>query len=193
MAQPYRVEGIGQVMQILQEIAPEHAKEARKKFKTDARPIVNAIRASFPEVALSRWQPPKQGAAPGVIERTGSKRLPAYRASDVRRKTNVSIQNKRMRSTGERVLFIRIRSSAAAVDALDMGGKATNSNFTRNMTAKHGKPSRFIWPTVEKYEPDIRKTILMAKESMERTINAQLRSRYSGSRYSRNRTRATGL
>ena len=193
MAQPYRVEGIGQVMQILQDIAPEHAKEARKKFKTDARPIVNAIRASFPEVALTRWHPPKQGAAPGVIERTGSKRLPAYRVSDVRRKTNVSIQNKRMRGTGERVLFIRIRSSAAAVDALDMGGKASNSNFTRNMTAKHGKPSRFIWPTVEKYEPDIRKTILMAKESMERTINAQLRSRYSGSRYTRARTRATGL
>ncbi len=94
MAQPYRVEGIGQVMQILQQIAPEHAKEARKKFKTDARPIVNAIRSSFPEVALSRWQPPKQGAAPGVVERTvlldcrrivrvmfGVRRISAFRIS----------------------------------------------------------------------------------------------------------------
>jgi hypothetical protein len=193
MAQPYRVEGIGQVMQILQQIAPEHAKEARKKFKTDARPIVNAIRSSFPEVALSRWQPPKQGAAPGAVERTGAARLPAYRASDVRRKTNISVQNKRVRGTGERTLLIRIRSSAPAIDALDMGGKVSNSNFTRNMIAKHGKPSRFIWPTVEKYEPDIRKTIFVAKESMERTINAQLRMKYSGARYTRARQRATGL
>ena len=192
MAQPYRVEGIGEVMQILQQIAPEHAKEARKKFKTDARPIVNAIRSSFPEVALSRWQPPKQTAAPGTVERTGAARLPAYKASEVRRKTNVSVQNKRVRGTGERTLLIRIRSSAAAVDALDMGGKVSNSNFTRNMTLKHGKPSRFVWPTVEKYEPQIRKTILVAKESMETTINAQLRSRYSGKRYRSARISATG-
>lgn len=193
MAQPYSVKGIGEVMQVLQGMAPELAKEARKDFKTSARPIVNAIRAAFPEVALSRWHPPKQGAAPGAVERTGAARLPAYKASDVRRRTNVSVQNRRVRGTGERTLLIKIRSSAAAVDALDMGGKVSNSHFTRNMIAKHGKPSRFIWPTVEKYEPEIRKTILVAKESMERTINAQLRMRYSGARYTRARSRATGI
>ena len=192
MAQPYSVKGIGEVMQVLNGISPELAKEARKDFKTGARPIVNAIRSSFPEVALSRWQPPKQTAAPGTVERTGAARLPAYKASEVRRKTNVSVQNRRVRGTGERTLLIKIRSSAPAVDALDMGGKVNNSHFTRNMIAKHGKPSRFIWPTVEKYEPQIRKTVLVAKESMERTINAQLRSRYSGKRYRSARISATG-
>jgi hypothetical protein len=192
MAQPYSVKGIGEVMQVLNGISPELAKEARKDFKTGARPIVNAIRSSFPEVALSRWQPPKQTAAPGTVERTGAARLPAYKASEVRRKTNVSVQNRRVRGTGERTLLIKIRSSAPAVDALDMGGKVSNSHFTRNMIAKHGKPSRFIWPTVEKYEPQIRKTVLVAKESMERTINAQLRSRYSGKRYRSARISATG-
>ena len=192
MAQPYSVKGIGEVMQVLNGISPELAKQARKDFKTGARPIVNAIRSSFPEVALSRWQPPKQTAAPGTVERTGAARLPAYKASDVRRKTNVSVQNRRVRGTGERTLLIKIRSSAPAVDALDMGGKVSNSHFTRNMIAKHGKPSRFIWPTVEKYEPQIRKTVLVAKESMERTINAQLRSRYSGKRYRSARISATG-
>lgn len=193
MAQPYSVKGIGEVMQVLQGMSPELAKESRKEFKTSARPIVNAIRAAFPEVALSRWQPPKQGAAPGAVERTGAARLPAYKASDVRRRTNVSVQNRRVRGTGERTLLIKIRSSAAAVDALDMGGKVSNSHFTRNMIAKHGKPSRFVWPTVEKYEPQIRKTILVAKESMEKTINAQLRMKYSGARLTRARSRATGL
>ena len=192
MAQPYSVKGIGEVMQVLNGISPELAKQARKDFKTGARPIVNAIRSSFPEVALSRWQPPKQTAAPGTVERTGAARLPAYKASEVRRKTNVSVQNRRVRGTGERTLLIKIRSSAPAVDALDMGGKVSNSHFTRNMIAKHGKPSRFIWPTVEKYEPQIRKTVLVAKESMERTINAQLRSRYSGKRYRSARISATG-
>ena len=192
MAQPYSVKGIGEVMQVLNGISPELAKEARKDFKTGARPIVNAIRSSFPEVALSRWQPPKQTAAPSTVERTGAARLPAYKASEVRRKTNVSVQNRRVRGTGERTLLIKIRSSAPAVDALDMGGKVSNSHFTRNMIAKHGKPSRFIWPTVEKYEPQIRKTVLVAKESMERTINAQLRSRYSGKRYRSARISATG-
>lgn len=192
MAQPYSVKGIGEVMQVLNGISPELAKEARKDFKTGARPIVNAIRSSFPEVALSRWQPPKQTAAPGTVERTGAARLPAYKASEVRRKTNVSVQNRRVRGTGERTLLIKIRSSAPAVDALDMGGKVSNSHFTRNMIAKHGKPSRFVWPTVEKYEPQIRKTVLVAKESMERTINAQLRSRYSGKRYRSARISATG-
>ena len=192
MAQPYSVKGIGEVMQVLNGISPELAKQARKDFKTGARPIVNAIRSSFPEVALSRWQPPKQTAAPGTVERTGAARLPAYKASDVRRKTNVSVQNRRVRGTGERTLLIKIRSSAPAVDALDMGGKVSNSQFSRNMIAKHGKPSRFIWPTVEKYEPQIRKTVLVAKESMERTINAQLRSRYSGKRYRSARISATG-
>jgi hypothetical protein len=192
MAQPYSVKGIGEVMQVLNGISPELAKEARKDFKTGARPIVNAIRSSFPEVALSRWQPPKQTAAPGTVERTGAARLPAYKASEVRRKTNVSVQNRRVRGTGERTLLIKIRSSAPAVDALDMGGKVSNSHFTGNMIAKHGKPSRFIWPTVEKYEPQIRKTVLVAKESMERTINAQLRSRYSGKRYRSARISATG-
>ena len=193
MAQPYSVKGIGEVMQVLNGISPELAKEARKDFKTGARPIVNAIRSSFPEVALSRWQPPKQTAAPGTVERTGAARLPAYKASEVRRKTNVSVQNRRVRGTGERTLLIKIRSSAPAVDALDMGGKVSNSHFTRNMIAKHGKPSRFIWPTVEKYEPQIEKTLVVARESMTRTVNAQLRQRYSGGRLSRASSRATGL
>ena len=193
MAQPYKVTGLGEVMQILQGISPELVKEARKEFKTSARPIVNAIRAAFPEVALSRWKPPQQTSAPGVVERSGTKRLPAYSAGEVRRKTNVSVQSKRRRNMGGRVLLIRIRSTSAAVDALDMGGKVSNSQFTRNMTAKHGKPSRFIWPTVEKYEPEIEKTLLMARESMTRTVNRQLRQRYSGSRFSRARDRATGL
>ena len=52
MAQPYSVQGLGEVMQVLQGISPELAKEARKEFKTSARPIVNAIRSAFPEVAL---------------------------------------------------------------------------------------------------------------------------------------------
>ena len=193
MAQPYSVQGLGEVNQILQTISPELAKEARKEFKSSARPIVNAIRAAFPEVALSRWSAPKQTGAPGAVERSGAARLPAYKASEVRRKTNVSVQSKRGREKGTRSLLIRIRSTSAAVDALDMGGKVSNSQFTRNMTAKHGKPSRFIWPTVEKYEPEIEKTLLMARESMTRTVNRQLRQRYSGGRLSRASSRATGL
>jgi hypothetical protein len=193
MAQRYSVQGLGEVNQILQSISPELAKEARKEFKTSARPIVNAIRAAFPEVALSRWHAPKQTGSPSSVERAGAARLPAYKASEVRRKTNVSVQSKRGREKGTRSLLIRIRSTSAAVDALDMGGKVSNSQFTRNMTAKHGKPSRFIWPTVEKYEPDIEKTLLMARESMTRTVNAQLRQRYSGGRLSRASSRATGL
>jgi hypothetical protein len=193
MAQRYSVQGLGEVNQILQSISPELAKEARKEFKTSARPIVNAIRAAFPEVALSRWHAPNQTGAPSTVERAGAARLPAYKASEVRRKTNVSVQSKRGREKGTRSLLIRIRSTSAAVDALDMGGKVSNSQFTRNMTAKHGKPSRFIWPTVEKYEPDIEKTLLMARESMTRTVNAQLRQRYSGGRLSRASSRATGL
>ena len=193
MAQPYTVKGLGEVMQVLQGISPELAKEARKEFKTSARPIVNAIRSAFPEVALSRWSAPKQTGAPGAVERSGAARLPAYKASEVRRKTNVSVQSKRGREKGTRSLLIRIRSSSAAVDALDMGGKVSNSQFTRNMIAKHGKPSRFIWPTVEKYEPQIEKTLVVARESMTRTVNAQLRQRYSGGRLSRASSRATGL
>ena len=193
MAQPYSVQGLGEVNQILQTISPELAKEARKEFKSSARPIVNAIRAAFPEVALSRWSAPKQTGAPDAVERSGAARLPAYKASEVRRKTNVSVQSKRRRDTGARTLLIRIRSTSAAVDALDMGGKVSNSQFTQNMTAKHGKPSRFVWPTVEKYEPEIEKTLLVARESMTRTVNAQLRSRYSGGRLSRASSRATGL
>jgi hypothetical protein len=193
MAQRYSVQGLGEVNQILQSISPELAKEARKEFKTSARPIVNAIRAAFPEVALSRLHAPKQTGSPSSVERAGAARLPAYKASEVRRKTNVSVQSKRGREKGTRSLLIRIRSTSAAVDALDMGGKVSNSQFTRNMTAKHGKPSRFIWPTVEKYEPDIEKTLLMARESMTRTVNAQLRQRYSGGRLSRASSRATGL
>ena len=193
MAQRYSVQGLGEVNQILQTISPELAKEARKEFKSSARPIVNAIRAAFPEVALSRWHAPKQTGAPSTVERAGAARLPAYKASEVRRKTNVSVQSKRGREKGTRSLLIRIRSTSAAVDALDMGGKVSNSQFTRNMIAKHGKPSRFIWPTVEKYEPDIEKTLLMARESMTRTVNAQLRQRYSGGRLSRASSRATGL
>lgn len=193
MAQPYKVTGLGEVMQVLQGISPELVKEARKEFKTSARPIVNAIRSAFPEVALSRWSAPKQTGAPSSVERSGAARLPAYSVGEVRRKTNVSVQSKRRRNMGGRVLLIRIRSTSAAVDALDMGGKVSNSQFTRNMTAKHGKPSRFIWPTVEKYEPEIEKTLLMARESMTRTVNRQLRMRYSGGRLSRASSRATGL
>jgi hypothetical protein len=192
MANPYAVKGLGDTMRILQGISPELAKEARKEFKTSARPIVNAIRAAYPDVALSRWHAPKQTSAPGVVERSGSSRLPAYDARAVRRRTNVSIQNKRVRATGGRALLIRIRATDPATDALDMGGKVSKSNFTRNITNKHGSPSRFIWPTVEKYEPTVQKTILIARENMERTINAQLRMRYSGTRLSRARSRATG-
>ena len=138
-----KVEGLDQTIKTLRQLDKESLKSMRKDFKTVAKPLVDNARAKQPGTyPLSRMEnsvmdknrgfkyEPKKTRS-GIIARASTK---AYRRAHA-------------------ICRVTQRDPAGAM--VDMAGKTTDSVFARNLTAKLGKPSRFMWPAADQSLPSV--------------------------------------
>lgn len=177
MAQPYRVRGLEQTLDTLKQMDPVLYKEAQKRIKADAKPMIIAARNAVPQQApLSRWAAPKQDAA--GVERSGTARLPAWKGKP-RNRINASVRRKNIKGTGGKRVIMRMVQSDAAGAVFDIAGKKnpSGSQFNRNLTAKYGNASRSMWPAAEKHLPTVRRSLEASRDAMERDLNTKLRVR----------------
>ena len=143
------VTGAKEAMRELRKIEPALARQAVKDIKTAAEPLRAALVAGTPN-------PPLSGLPRGA-----------------RATTNYG---GRARKTGETVLvkvrFMGPKWTAAA----DMArtDRRPGGTFARNLSAKLGGPSRWVWPTAERHRPRVLGAVQRAVEAVEDTVNREL-------------------
>ena len=172
-----QIRGLNQTLGVLQDIAPILRREAIKRLKLDAKPIVTAAKAKIPTVALSGWVAPKQTGAPNPRKSTTP--IKPYDATAMRRRTTISVRNKRTRDKKGKETLIRLVSSAPTSTPFDMAGKLTRSVFSDNLSAnpRFGDPSRFMYPAVEANQSLVISSMRRSVVNMEQLINEALRDK----------------
>ena len=170
-----QIRGLNQTLGVLQDIDPILRREAIKRLKLDAKPIVTAQKAKISTVALSGWVAPKQTGAPNP--RKGKSPIKPYDATAMRRRTTISITNKRTRDKKGKETLVRVVSSAPTSVPFDMVGKITRSVFADNLSAKFGEPSRFMYPAVEANQSLVISSMRRSVVKMEQLINEALRDK----------------
>ena len=170
-----QIRGLNQTLGVLQDIDPILRREAIKRLKTDAKPIVAAAKSKIPTVALSGWVAPKQTGAPNP--RKSKSPIKPYDATAMRRRTTISVRNKRTRDKKGKETLIRLVSAAPTSTPFDMAGKITRSVFADNLSAKFGEPSRFMYPAVEANRDLVISSMRRSVVNMEQLINEALRDK----------------
>lgn len=174
------VRGLQASLKELRKIDPKLATAARKRLRDDAKPIIQEAKSMIPDVPLSRWH---AGSAK-MQDRKGQKTLrtgsgfPVFESAGARRRIALSITNKSVKGyTGKRRLIAVVEKDAAG-SILDYAGrKNSRSQFARNLSAKNGKASRFMWPAAEKHQDAVRASIRKSVLEIERDVNMRLRAR----------------
>jgi hypothetical protein len=174
-----RIQGLQKTLKQLQQIDPVLKREAIKHLKSDLQPVVTEIKSALPNLPLSNWKAPKQASArngKNAAGRSGQAGTPYWVYGKAKRGVTSSVKKQRVKGFGGMETLISIRQNNAAGEVFDMAGRTNPSVFARNLD-KWGKPSRRMWPTVERHKPDIVKSIRAGTLDMEKLINEALRDK----------------
>lgn len=137
MPNSIEVTGIRETFMVLGKIDNEFKKQARRDIRQAVKPLQMRVREAFPA------SPPLSGMTRGRL---------AYTRKAV---TGVGIKTVgRDRGRNQYYLAAITQNNAAGV-IFDMAGKASNGQaksgqaMIRNLTARNGKPSRAMYPTID--------------------------------------------
>jgi hypothetical protein len=146
------VEGVRGTIKTLRTLDTKLARQAVADIKRPAGPAVAALKAAAPAIPLSNmgdYGPVKARAKYG-----GRKR-------------------------GNQWPLVRIQLTAPGwTVASDMAMNSTpGESMVANLTAKYGTASRWVWPTVMRFEPDMVAAIKDAIRRVEVIMNDELKAR----------------
>lgn len=187
-AMAIQVTGVKESLKLLNRLAPDLRRQITKDYKTITQPMVNAARAFTPT------DPPLSGM--------GRKwRKNPWNAANVDRKITVKIDTRRARKRNavqgamyETLSAFLFQSNEVYGIIFDMAGRnqATdrgfqnrtyhgqeyrytwNNTMIKNLNAKWGMASRYMWPTAEKYQPEMENAIRDLTARIEADISLAL-------------------
>lgn len=166
-----QIEGVRETIVALRRLDPELRKEFNRQARKIAQPIVNEARGRYTSVPLSgmnrRWAPSGRQVFP-------------FTTSDARKGVRVKIDtSKRLRAHGETVGrpvgIVAIKQTNVAAIVFDMAGKATESGLSRQLSARHGGPSRVMWPAAETHLDGVSRDMQALVNDAARTVDAAVR------------------
>jgi len=168
--------GLDRALSTLRQIDPVLVREAQKRLRNEAKPMASEAKAAIPtSPPLSRWVPSSKSFADNTALRQGSSRLPVWSSPSAKRKIGIMVRRQKMKGyTGRRAL-VALRQNDAAGAVFDIAG--TGNTFGRNLEAKFGSRSRYMWPAAEKHRDTVQQSINRAKFDMEEVINEALRGK----------------
>lgn len=155
------VENIPEMIRLLRQIDPELRKEAAKRIRAIGRTVAADAKAQIGDVPLSGWQ--HQG-------RTG------FIPSRVRQGISVKTKFTAKRTQNE-IPLMTLRQRSPAGEILDYAGRRSSGDtpqgaaMIRNLNARRGRPSRYMWPTMERNIGRVTSELEAAAADMARTIN----------------------
>lgn len=149
------IEGVDAVVRNLRRIEPELAMRSVAKMKAPATGAAAAVRATAPRKVL-----------PGVAKKS---------SGPVR--TRVKFGGRKRADGSKNLLSVALVGPRWTV-AADMAARNHGSNtFVTSLNARYGGASRFMWPTVEKFVPQIVAGLRAAVAETERTLSDAMRGR----------------
>jgi hypothetical protein len=182
-----QAKGVKEMVAILKTVEPEMYKQFRKDIRKLAAPAVSSIKSNVPSVS------PFMGGKDGM---THSGRT-AWSAPRVTVSITPNQRSKALGSTTANLVAILTRGSSGQglviADMAGRGGGKTTRDVTRPYAYKGGtrthrvngqgqalirglqkRPSRFVYPAIERQLPAIRVAVASSIEEMAKTINAKI-------------------
>jgi len=157
------IEGVAETLRALRRIDPDLRKQVPNEIKSYAQPMLQDIKNGFGAEMLSGWS--KKG-------RTG------YRAGSARFKTTLQFKGTKPRNSPANAWpLVRVRSKHLAVIIADTARSSKSRRgaaMVQKLNQVHGRPSRFVWPVVEKHMPDIERGIEATIRKYERQVSKEL-------------------
>jgi hypothetical protein len=141
----FEVYGLKQALRELNQIDKSLRRQITRRFKEVTDPVVKDAQASIPSQPLSGW-------ARKWTTKSGFQMLPW----DARRAQNMvksKVSGKKPREYGgyvSELAVFYIGWYGMANTVYDMAGRKHSSDMASALAAKHGPPSRVLWPAYEK-------------------------------------------
>lgn len=172
------IRGLNAALDKLKEVDPKFEREAKKRMRVAAKPIIQDARSRIPDVPLSGWHSGRakmQDIKGQKTLRTGTG-FPVFEPAAARRRIALSIANKRVKGYSGRRRIVAIEEKDAAGMILDYAGRKDASNrFGRALNVRNSRASRFMWPAAEGKIDDVRAAMRAAIKDVEREMNRELR------------------
>jgi hypothetical protein len=174
IAASVEIKGLKEALRELSSIDKELAKDIRKDYRTLMKPVVADLRASIPEMPLSgmeyKWN-----------TKSGFKMFPWDPA--LARKRAVAFTStkkpKRYQDKTYNLATFGITWKGVVPTVIEFTGKGRprsrqGINMARELTAKYGKPARFVYPVVDRHEEKIKKDMAHIVARIERGVGRKL-------------------
>jgi hypothetical protein len=158
-----QIQGLDTVVRELNDLEPGLVGALRKDLVTEVKPLLTIIkrRVESSKPFLSGFQ---------HSGRTG------LAGNPIRVTARTSVRKKAGKTT-----LLSIRTTSAAAEIADMAGRKTGRGKTpqgqaliANLTSRYGKPSRFVYPSVENEIPRIQQSALKIIEDYSKKVNRRL-------------------
>ena len=162
--------GLDIVVRELNDLEPGLVKQLKKDLVTEIKPLYQTIKSTIESSKpfLSGFQ---HSGRTGISKNTV-------------RVTGKAVTGRRGRKTS----LVSIRTTSAAAEIADMAGRKTGRGKTpagqaliANLTARYGKASRFIYPSIEKEIPRVQASITKIVEKYADMVNRKLLIKNKGS------------
>ena len=154
------IKGAKQAIISLRKIDPEYRKDFNREAKNIAAPLVSAAKAAYPEMPLS-------GMKHKWIDKQGRELLP-WSVAKVR--AGVKLKTATRKSAAS-VLYITQGTPTGAI--FEVAGLANpGANFNRNLRNKN---SRVLWPTADKYLPEVTSGLVKLVEDVMDKVEKEIR------------------
>jgi hypothetical protein len=154
------IKGAKQAIISLRKIDPEYRKDFNREAKNIAAPLVSAAKAAYPDMPLS-------GMKNKWIDKQGRELLP-WSVTKVRAGVKLKTATRKSASS---VLYITQSTPTGAI--FEVAGLANpGANFNRNLRSKN---SRVLWPTADKYLPEVTRGLVKLVEDVMDKVEKEMR------------------
>ena len=152
------VVGVKETIKALRRVDPEFRKEFNRAAKAIVAPMVAEAKGLYPQLPLSgmarSWTPKAFSIFP-------------WQVSKVRSSVKVKTSTRRDKNS---VVYISQGTPAGAIFEV-AGTKTPGAPFNANLRARS---SRVLWPTYERYAPEIRVGVLKIIKDAEKTVQGMV-------------------
>lgn len=173
------VSGVRETLRSLRKLDPELRKTTLRTVKAAAKPIKTTAEAALPDEIMRNWRnvPAKRGRV------RGGKGWPAYDKAQAKKGIKIQFGGRaNVKATQWRLLRVVQTDASGAI--FDIAGRNNpNGNgtiqaatFMSNLTlaANGRKPSRTIWMSVEKHQPEVVSSVIDALRIAENRVQKMI-------------------
>jgi hypothetical protein len=166
MTPAVQVDGIKETLQTLNKLDRELRKEFNADAKAIVRPLTENAKNNIPEVPLSGmlrpWNVQENGQPTGRV-------IPGWKPNKARNGIKLKIDTRKSKRAA-----ISVISNDPWAVIFDDAGKATDTQFSRNLSAMYGPSPRALWRGVGRLRGPVQDELIKRVKQAEQTVQKEL-------------------